>query len=32
MSENSISVYVRNSQKMGKIIKVEPSITAEALY
>jgi len=32
MSEENINIYVRNSQKIGKIIKVKPSISAEKLY
>lgn len=32
MSEDSVNVYVRNSQKVGRIIKISAGITAEALY
>ena len=32
MSEDSVNVYIRNNQKVGKIITIAHILTAEALY
>jgi hypothetical protein len=32
MSEETVSIYIRNSQKIGRVINITPSISGNQLY